>query len=129
MISTFVGSQLNDSGRTSLDKQDEMFTPRQHEIHFGDFCLSLEHREIVCAGRRVRLKNVPFQLLMLLSQRAQQIISRKEIFKAVWGIDFDTGTKRIEVQLHYLRRILHDVNSTVSIQTHRGVGLRLHQDL
>ena len=35
-----------------------------------------------------------------------QVLSREQILNAVWGFDFDPGTKVLEVYVGYLRRKL-----------------------
>ena len=37
-----------------------------------------------------------------------QVLSREQILNAVWGFDFDPGTKVLEVHVGYLRRKLED---------------------
>jgi DNA-binding response OmpR family regulator len=66
-------------------------------------------------------------LLTLLVSHGDDIVSRQSIFKDVWGFHFDPGTKRIEVQLNYLRKVLRSLDSTTVIETHRGKGLRLYK--
>ncbi|MFK0270440.1 helix-turn-helix domain-containing protein [Pseudomonas asiatica] len=71
------------------------------------------------------MKKVSFRILTLLFLHRHQVVTRKKIFSDVWGLEFDTGTKRLEVQIHYLRRILKDLDSSIAITTHRGVGLSI----
>ncbi|MGE8059005.1 winged helix-turn-helix domain-containing protein [Pseudomonas sp. NPDC089547] len=96
------------------------------QVHFGDISLRPSCREIICHGSTLKVKKISFRMLTLLVHHSERVVTRKEIFKGVWGFDFDTGTKRIEVQLHYLRCILKQLNSSVIIMTYRGTGLGLH---
>ncbi|WP_449432636.1 winged helix-turn-helix domain-containing protein [Pseudomonas putida] len=95
------------------------------EIVFEDIRLRIARREVVCGGAVVMLKKTPFLLLALLACHPQEVVTRKKIFKEIWGYDFDTQTKRIEVQVHYLRRMLLTVGSSVRIKTYYGTGLSL----
>ncbi|WP_423815545.1 winged helix-turn-helix domain-containing protein [Pseudomonas putida] len=88
-------------------------------------CLRLELREVLCGGVIVVVKKTPFRLLTLLARHPREVVSRRRIFKEIWGYDFDTRTKRIEVQVHYLRGVLATVGCSARIQTHRGIGLSL----
>ncbi|MFJ4112483.1 winged helix-turn-helix domain-containing protein [Pseudomonas sp. NPDC089758] len=65
------------------------------------------------------------RILELLVRHADQVFSRQTIFLNVWGYHFDPGTKVLEVQLSYLRRVLAALGCAVKIDTHRGQGLRL----
>jgi DNA-binding response OmpR family regulator len=51
-----------------------------------------------------------------------QVLSREQILNAVWGFDFDPGTKVLEVYIGYLRRKLAGGDP---IETVRNVGYRL----
>jgi DNA-binding response OmpR family regulator len=52
------------------------------------------------------------------------VLSREQILNAVWGFDFDPGTKVFEVYVGYLRRKLGD-DRAGPIETVRNVGYRL----
>ena len=53
------------------------------------------------------------------------MLSREQILNAVWGYDFDPGTKVLEVYIGYLRRKLGDDDDGGPIETVRNVGYRL----
>lgn len=95
------------------------------EIRVGDLYLDLSRREACCGDRKSRVKATPFKLLVLLATNADAIVSRQTMFAQVWGYDFDPGTKIIDVQLNYLRKMLVTLECAVKIDTHRGKGLRL----
>ena len=54
-----------------------------------------------------------------------QVLSREQILNAVWGFDFDPGTKVLQVYIGYLRRKLGDREGPDPIETMRNVGYRL----
>jgi DNA-binding response OmpR family regulator len=81
--------------------------------------------ELTCDGVCRALKATPCRLLHLLLENAENVVSRKTIYKEIWGYDFDPGTKIIEVQVHYLRSILASSNSGFEIKTYRGKGISL----
>jgi DNA-binding response OmpR family regulator len=54
-----------------------------------------------------------------------QVLSREQILNAVWGFDFDPGTKVLEVYIGYVRRKLGADNGFDPIETVRNVGYRL----
>lgn len=80
------------------------------------------------AGARVGERVVPLSprergLLEFLLRRRGEIVSRSEIFREVFGYDFDPGTNVIDVHVAHVRRKLH--RSAVLLETIRGVGFRL----
>jgi two-component system OmpR family response regulator len=98
-----------------------------NDLAFADLSLNLHKREAICKNKRVVVKGTSFRLLALLVSNADDIVTRQSIFKDVWGFHFDPGTKRIEVQLNYLRKVLRLLESVTVIETHRGKGLRLYE--
>ncbi|MFW3895096.1 winged helix-turn-helix domain-containing protein [Pseudomonas bharatica] len=87
--------------------------------------LNPSSREVACGARCVTVKPKSFKILEFLVRHAEQLVTRELIFSHVWGYSFDPGTKVLEVQLSYIRRILIGLGCAVKIDTHRGRGLRL----
>jgi DNA-binding response OmpR family regulator len=86
--------------------------------------MDLRRRRVVCDGREVALTAREFDLLAYLLRHPDQVLSREQILNAVWGFDFDPGTKVLEVYIGYLRRKL-GAGGADPIETVRGVGYRL----
>ncbi|MGC3893261.1 winged helix-turn-helix domain-containing protein [Pseudomonas urmiensis] len=75
--------------------------------------------------RCLLLQATPARLLALLLLNQGTVMSRKTIFSEVWGYQFNPGTKIIDVQICYLRKILHTLQAPFEIKTFRSQGLRL----
>ena len=63
-------------------------------IRFGNFELDTRVGELRQDGRTVKLQPQPTKVLVLLAQRAGQVVTREELQAAVWGdtvVDFDNG--------------------------------------
>jgi DNA-binding response OmpR family regulator len=90
----------------------------------GDLRLDLRTRRVERDGHEIRLTAREFELLAYLARHPDQVLSREQILNAVWGFDFDPGTKVLEVYIGYLRRKLGD-ESEGPIETVRNVGYRL----
>lgn len=99
------------------------------DIGYADLSLNMQRREVACGNRVVVVKKTSLRLFSLLLCNAGSIVSRKSIFIEVWGFDFEPGTKRLEVQLNYLRGVLSELGSNVRIKTYRGKGLFLYHAL
>ncbi len=54
----------------------------------------------------------------------RQVLTRSQIFEAVWGYDFGPRSNSLEVYVGYLRRKTEEGGEPRLIQTVRGVGLR-----
>lgn len=89
-------------------------------IHIG-----LRTRRVDHEGHELELTAREFELLAYLVRHPDQVLSREQILNAVWGYDFDPGTKVLEVYVGYLRRKLADAGDPDAIETVRNVGYRL----
>jgi DNA-binding response OmpR family regulator len=87
--------------------------------------LDLRTRRVERDGREVGLTAREFELLAYLLRHPDQVLSREQILNAVWGFDFDPGTKVLEVYIGYLRRKLGDSGGPDPIETVRNFGYRL----
>ncbi len=93
---------------------DLIYNPEQNLLHCGDRSCTLSHRE--------------GDLFMLFLQNTEQTIPRATILTRVWGPDADIEEGNLDNYIHFLRRRLHSVGSTVELRTVRGVGYQLHAD-
>jgi DNA-binding response OmpR family regulator len=106
----------------------QLRAPGQHEssvIEVADIRLDLRTRRVERDGRPVELTAREFELLAYLMRHPDQVLSREQILNAVWGFDFDPGTKVLEVYVGYLRRKLGQREGGEVIETVRNVGYRL----
>ena len=87
--------------------------------------MDLRTRRVQRAGHEVKLTAREFEVLAYLMRHPDQVLSREQILNAVWGFDFDPGTKVLEVYIGYLRRKLGDTDEWDPIETVRNVGYRL----
>jgi two-component system, OmpR family, response regulator len=104
----------------------QLRSPGQTEasvLETANIRMDLRTRRVHRNGHEVELTAREFELLAFLMRHPDQVLSREQILNAVWGFDFDPGTKVLEVYVGYLRRKLG--NGTDPIETVRRVGYRL----
>src|ERR1035438_8903135 len=67
-------------------------------IRFGVFELDLRTRELRKAGRKVRIQEQPFGVLVSLLERSGELVTRDELRQKLWQsdtfVDFDTGLNK-----------------------------------
>lgn len=90
-------------------------------LKLADINMNLTTHKVIKDGREVQLTARQFNLLAYLIQKKGQIITRDEIIRDVWGIDFQYDTGVIDVFMNALRKKL-DIKSDGPIKTVRGVG-------
>ena len=107
----------------------QLRSPGQREssvLEAAGIRMDLRTRRVERDRRGVQLTAREFELLAYLLRHPDQVLSREQILNAVWGFDFDPGTKVLEVYVGYLRRKLGaDDDGTDPIETVRNVGYRL----
>jgi DNA-binding response OmpR family regulator len=106
----------------------QLRSPGQREssvLEAAGIHMDLRTRRVERDGREVHLTAREFELLAYLMRHPDQVLSREQILNAVWGFDFDPGTKVLEVYIGYLRRKLADEREADPIETVRNVGYRL----
>jgi DNA-binding response OmpR family regulator len=102
-------------------------SPGQREasvLDAGGVRIDLRTRRVERDGHEVQLTAREFELLAYLARHPDQVLSREQILNAVWGFDFDPGTKVLEVYVGYVRRKLGQ-DGDGPIETVRNVGYRL----
>ena len=81
--------------------------------------------ELVAPGRTTHLTLMEADLLRHFTERAGQIVSRKDILEQVWRLQQDTDTRAIDNFIVRLRRYIEDDPSEPRhLVTVRGVGYR-----
>ena len=76
----------------------------------------------VVDGRALDLTVRELQLLTALARRRDRIVSRQELYTAVWQRPFRTNERSVDV---YVKRLRRKLPGTVVIHTHYGFGYRL----
>ena len=106
----------------------QLRAPGQREasvLEAGGIHMDLRTRRVQREGREVQLTAREFEVLAYLLRHPDQVLSREQMLNAVWGFDFDPGTKVLEVYIGYLRRKLGAGDTSDPIETVRNFGYRL----
>lgn len=78
-------------------------------VAFDQFELDLRSGELRKDGRKIRLQAQPFQLLALLVENSGEVVTREQIYRALWPantfVDFDHG---LAVAVNKIREALND---------------------
>lgn len=82
-------------------------------IRFGEFELDLQTGELLTGGRRTRLQDQPFQILVALLDRQGGLVTRDELTRKLWPnntfVDFDQSLNKA---INKLRAALNDSAGT-----------------
>ena len=100
--------------------------PQEHDVYtVGPLKLDRTARRFYVKGHLVELSAKAYDLVAFLMSRVGECHSRDAILSEVWGIDFDTETNILDVQVYRLRSRLKSYGLGDIIETVRGVGYRL----
>lgn len=73
-------------------------------------------------GKNLNLTKKEFRLLDFFLKNELKVVTKSEIAKMVWDINFDTGTNIVEVYVNYLRNKLDKGFEKKLIHTKFGIG-------
>ena len=96
-------------------------------LAFGDLTLDPRTREVKRGGRAIELTKTEFELLHLFMRHPRQVLTRTQIFEAVWDYDFGPRSNALEVYVGYLRRKTESEGEPRLLHTVRGVGYALRE--
>lgn len=97
-------------------------------LTFSDLEMNLATRTVVRSGKAVQLTKTEFDLLEVLMRSGGRVASRDQIYRDVWGFDFETSSNSLDVYVGYLRRKTEAGGASRLIHTVRGVGYTLRDD-
>ncbi len=98
-------------------------------LTFADVRLDPSTREAFRGDRRLQLTRTEFNLLELFLRNPRQVLTRSQIYERVWGYDFGATSNALWVYVGYLRRKLEEGGESRLLQTVRGVGYALREEL
>jgi two-component system response regulator MprA len=96
-------------------------------LSYADLTLNPATREVRRGQRQVELTKTEFALLEHLMRHPRLVLTRSQLFEAVWGYDFGPRSNSLEVYIGYLRRKTEEGGESRLIQTVRGVGYSLRE--
>jgi two-component system response regulator MprA len=101
--------------------------PEVESLTFADVELNTRTYEVTRAGQPIELTARGFALLEYFMRHPRQVLTREQIFRAVWESDFMGASNVIDVNVSYLRDRLESTGGPRLIQTVRGVGYALRE--
>lgn len=117
----FVVEELVARVKAHLRREKRSLQSRNSTMTIGSITLNPESYEVYVKDKAVELSTREFQLLHYLFENAGKVVSKEQIFSAIWGTDFaDIGT--VAVNIKNLRDKIDKENHY--IKTVWGVGYK-----
>ena len=93
---------------------------------FKNIILNQDTREVFVDGRNVYFTSKEVDILMLLIQNPNKVISKEKIFREVWHEDYCIDTQTVTVHIKNIRKKIKEVNPiTPTIETVWGIGFKI----
>lgn len=94
---------------------------------FGHVVLDIEGHTVTVQGVLCHMTPIEFSLLRYFMTRPEQVITKDDLFRDVWGYEFEGSTNLVEVAVRRLReKIELNPSDPQLIRTVRGAGYRFH---
>lgn len=104
-------------------------TGEQNIFEAGNIQMNTEAHFVTKDGQPVELTQKEFALLEYLLRNKGKVCRRTRIIEKIWDIHFEKDTSVIDVFINSLRKKLDTKEKESFIQTIRGVGYRVNDEL
>jgi two-component system response regulator MprA len=94
----------------------------EDRLVFDDVVIDELGQQVKRGDRRIDLTRTEYLLLELLMTHPNQVLTRDQIYEAVWGYDSSMASNSLEVYVGYLRKKTEANGELRVVHTVRGVG-------
>lgn len=122
MTKPFAIEELLARIRLVLKKKGNVVQKDESVLRCGELEMDTQKYEVRYAGNFVELTHREFEILKVLLENKNIVISRDTLLEKACGYDYMGETNIIDVYIRYLRSKLDDAYNVKIIQTVRGVG-------
>lgn len=102
--------------------EDDAHGPHQTTVTYQDLTIEKENRVVRRGDTVINLTKREYELLLILMENVNVVMSRKELLSKVWGYDSKVETNVVDVYIRYLRNKIDRPGEKSYIQTVRGTG-------
>lgn len=105
--------------RNTLKKQTQ---PTNHVLAHQNLVLNLDLHTCTYQGHSIDLTKREFDLLQILLENKNHVLSRELLLEKIWGYEFDGSTNAVDVYVRFLRSKLEEPYGVKIIHTVRSIG-------
>ena len=127
MTKPFAIEELLARIRTALKKNTKV-NKSSNILSVGELIIDLDQHMVSFNNNSIDLTKTEFDLLKLLVDNKNIVLTRNKIIDIVWGYEYMGDTNVVDVYIRYLRSKIDDRFSKKFIYTVRGVGYLLKDE-
>ena len=120
LVKPFAVDELLARVRALLRRNDP--TASAAILTLDNLVLDVNRREVRRGDRVVELTKTEFDLLHILLEQQGIVLTREYLYEHIWGMNFETNSKSLDVYIGYLRRKIELDGESKLLYTVRGVG-------
>ena len=105
-----------------IDIEDGNNNSHQTTVKYKDLTIEKENRVVRRDDEIINLTKREYELLFMLMENINVVMSRQELLSQVWGYDAKMETNVVDVYIRYLRNKIDRPGEKSYIQTVRGTG-------
>ena len=120
VVKPFALEELSARVRSMLRRT--LVSEETQNLVVADLVLDLRSRSAFRGNREMILTKTEFDLLELLMQNVGIVLERDTLYDRIWGFNFETGSRSLDVYIGYLRRKTEEGGEPRILHTIRGVG-------
>ena|SRR5699024_5997364 len=103
-------------------RQGKMRKTDGETLQMGDLHIDLNSRDVKRGSNMITLTPREYDLLVYLLENKNIVLTREQLIEQVWGFDYFGDTNVVDVYIRYLRQKIDKGFDNPYIQTVRGVG-------
>ena len=114
--------------RRIRDKGQGRPAPRENRLRFKHIDMNLSSYEVMANGQKIELTTTEFNMLRIMMEHNNQVLSRDQLLTLVWGDSYYRTDRIVDVYAGQIRRKIEDACGTSLIHTVRGVGYKFFDE-
>lgn len=96
---------------------------KEKEYNIGSLFVNIDKHIVKVEGEEISLTLKEFELLSLLLENRNIVLTRDKILETIWGYNFDRETRTVDVHIRTLRAKLKVAGNLIN--TVRGIGYKI----
>ena len=97
-------------------------------LEVGALKMDPQRRSVSYNSKDLDLTKKEFELLYVLANNANLVMTRYQLLEQIWGYNFEADTNVVDVFIGYLRKKMEENDNHRVIDTVRGVGFTLRNE-